>query len=84
MIIIDRGNAKRKVRSFVKGDKGTTVGELRSGGRAFGTMIRLLRGPGIAWIAKQASLDFFMLQIEAEENGHTDIAEMLRKAGAAE
>ena len=32
------------------------VKELRSGGRAVGTMVRLIRNPGIAWIAGQAEL----------------------------
>ena len=40
------------------------VAELRSGGRAVGTMIRLVRNPGIAWIARQAGLDFIMLDLE--------------------
>ena len=40
------------------------VEELRSGGRAVGTMIRLVRNPGIAWIARQAGLDFIMLDLE--------------------
>jgi 4-hydroxy-2-oxoheptanedioate aldolase len=40
------------------------VKELRSGGRAVGTMIRLVRNPGIARIARQAELDFIMLDLE--------------------
>jgi 2-keto-3-deoxy-L-rhamnonate aldolase RhmA len=40
------------------------VDELRSGGRAVGTMVRMVRNPGIAWIAKQAGLDFIMLDLE--------------------
>ncbi|MBN2553077.1 MAG: hypothetical protein JXB06_09920 [Spirochaetales bacterium] len=40
------------------------VQRLKSGGRATGTMIRLIRNPGIAWIARQAGLDFIMLDLE--------------------
>lgn len=40
------------------------VKELRAGGTAVGTMIRLVRNPGIAWIARQAGLDFIMLDLE--------------------
>ncbi len=40
------------------------VKELRAGGRAVGTMIRLVRNSGIAWIARQAGLDFIMLDLE--------------------
>ena len=40
------------------------VKELRAGGRAVGTMIRLVRNPGVAWIARQAGLDFIMLDLE--------------------
>jgi len=40
------------------------VKELRTGGRAVGTMVRLVRNPGIAWIAGQAGLDFIMLDLE--------------------
>jgi 2-keto-3-deoxy-L-rhamnonate aldolase RhmA len=40
------------------------VEELRRGGRAVGTMVRLVRNPGIAWIARQAGLDFIMLDLE--------------------
>ena len=40
------------------------VKELRAGDRAVGTMVRLVRNPGIAWIAKQAGLDFIMLDLE--------------------
>jgi 4-hydroxy-2-oxoheptanedioate aldolase len=40
------------------------VERLRSGATAIGTMIRLIRNPGIAWIARQAGLDFIMLDLE--------------------
>ena len=40
------------------------VKELRAGDRAVGTMVRLVRNPGVAWIAKQAGLDFIMLDLE--------------------
>jgi 4-hydroxy-2-oxoheptanedioate aldolase len=40
------------------------VEKLRRGDRAVGTMIRLVRNPGIAWIAGQAGLDFIMLDLE--------------------
>ncbi|UCF99474.1 MAG: hypothetical protein JSV89_08025 [Spirochaetaceae bacterium] len=44
------------------------VAELRSGGSAIGTMARLIRDPSIAWIAKQAGLDFIMLDLEHGSN----------------
>jgi 2-keto-3-deoxy-L-rhamnonate aldolase RhmA len=47
-----------------KGENEVAIKELRAGGRAVGTMIRLVRNPGIAWIAKQAGLDFIMLDLE--------------------
>ena len=40
------------------------VQKLRTGGKAVGTMVRLVRNPGIAWIAAQAGLDFIMLDLE--------------------
>lgn len=48
----------------VKGEWQVAVKELRAGGRAVGTMVRLVRNPGIAWIARQAGLDFIMLDLE--------------------
>ncbi|HUZ17243.1 MAG TPA: aldolase/citrate lyase family protein [Spirochaetia bacterium] len=38
--------------------------KLRAGGKAVGTMVRLVRSPGIALIAKNAGLDFFMFDLE--------------------
>ena len=41
------------------------VGEtLKSGGRAVGTMVRMVRNPAIASVAAQAGLDFIMLDME--------------------
>jgi 4-hydroxy-2-oxoheptanedioate aldolase len=51
-------------RNIAKGEKEVAVKELRAGGSAVGTMIRLVRNPGIAWIARQAGLDFIMLDLE--------------------
>jgi 2-keto-3-deoxy-L-rhamnonate aldolase RhmA len=60
------------------------VAELRSGGRAVGTMIRLIRNPGIAWIARQAGLDFIMLDLEhgsSSMENLSDVASIGRGAG---
>jgi len=40
------------------------VKELRAGASAVGTMVRLVRNPGIAWVAGQAGLDFIMVDLE--------------------
>ena len=61
------------------------VGEmLKSGGRAVGTMIRMIRNPAIASVAAQAGLDFIMLDME--HGGHSmesvcDVAAVARAGG---
>jgi 4-hydroxy-2-oxoheptanedioate aldolase len=52
------------------------VEELRGGGRAVGTMIRLVRNPGIAWIARQAGLDFIMLDLEHGSSSPETLADV--------
>jgi 2-keto-3-deoxy-L-rhamnonate aldolase RhmA len=68
----------------VKGEWEMDVEGLRSGGRAVGTMVRLVRNPGIAWIARQAGLDFIMLDLEHGSGSMetlSDVASCGRGAG---
>ena len=60
------------------------VRKLRDGKRAVGTMIRMLRHPGIGQIAAQAGLDFIMLDLEHGSyslDAVTDIFATARAAG---
>jgi 2-keto-3-deoxy-L-rhamnonate aldolase RhmA len=38
--------------------------KLKAGGRAVGTMVRMVRNPATAWMAREAGLDFIMLDLE--------------------
>ena len=66
-----------------KGEEEVAVKELRAGGRAVGTMVRLVRNPGVAWIAKQAGLDFIMLDLEHGSSSLETLADVAASARGA-
>jgi 2-keto-3-deoxy-L-rhamnonate aldolase RhmA len=68
--------SKQKRRRTAKGEKEVAVKELRAGGRAVGTMVRLVRNPGIAWIARQAGLDFIMVDLEHGSSSPETLADV--------
>ena len=61
-----------------------TGSKIKNGGRAVGTMVRMIRNPAVAHIAADAGLDFFMLDMEHGPyslESLADIAAVARSAG---
>ncbi|MFW5684372.1 MAG: hypothetical protein ACOC1I_05925 [Spirochaetota bacterium] len=59
------------------------VRDLKAGSRMVGTMIQLARNPAIALIAKEAGLDFFMVDMEHSTHDMETIADIMRTARLA-
>ena len=57
--------------------------KLRKGDSAVGTMVRMIRNPGIAWLVRQAGLDLFMLDMEHGTYNTETVADIATTARAA-
>lgn len=58
----------------------TAVQRLRNGRRIVGTMIRMIRNPAVAQIARQAGLDFVMLDLEHGPYSFETVADITKVA----